>query len=107
MVYSGLDISTAASAREVRERIRITWSICSIRPRAIPQVSFCTDAVEAIGAIQASPGSIAVGGTMLYFHTLLNGSARLPPADAQVRRELDARHDERRLDGIARRAGTR
>ena len=33
---------------------------------------------------------LLVGGTMLYFHTLLNGLAELPEADPDIRRQIDA-----------------
>jgi tRNA dimethylallyltransferase len=45
---------------------------------------------------------LLVGGTMLYFHALLNGLARLPSADPGIRRELDeqlARDGSRALHG--------
>ena len=53
---------------------------------------FVQDALEAIRAIHARGRTpLLVGGTMLYFHALLNGLARLPAANAEVRRELDSR----------------
>jgi tRNA dimethylallyltransferase len=92
MVYRGLDIGTAKPPREVRERIPHHLVDVLDPVESYSAGRFLRDAMEAIGAIQ-SRGRVPllVGGTMLYFHTLLNGLARLPPADAQVRRELDAR----------------
>jgi tRNA dimethylallyltransferase len=92
MVYRGLDIGTAKPAREVRERIPHHLVDLLDPAESYSAGQFLHDAMEAIGAIHARGRvPLLVGGTMLYFHTLLNGLARLPPADAQVRRELDAR----------------
>ena len=92
MVYRGLDIGTAKPAREVREGIPHHLVDVLDPAERYSAGQFLHDAMEAIGAIHARGRvPLLVGGTMLYFHTLLNGLARLPPADAQVRRELDAR----------------
>ncbi len=92
MVYRGLDIGTAKPAREVRERIPHHLVDVLDPAESYSAGQFLHDAMEAIGAIHARGRvPLLVGGTMLYFHTLLNGLARLPPADAQIRRELDAR----------------
>ena len=92
MVYRGLDIGTAKPAREVREGIPHHLVDVLDPAESYSAGQFLHDAMEAIGAIHARGRvPLLVGGTMLYFHTLLNGLARLPPADAQVRRELDAR----------------
>ena len=91
MVYRGLDIGTAKPAREVREGIPHHLVDVLDPAESYSAGQFLHDAIEAIGAIHARGRvPLLVGGTMLYFHTLLNGLARLPPADAQVRRELDA-----------------
>ena len=92
MVYRGLDIGTAKPAREVREGIPHHLVDVLDPAESYSAGQFLHDAMEAIGAIHARGRvPLLVGGTMLYFHTLLNGLARLPPADAKVRRELDAR----------------
>jgi tRNA dimethylallyltransferase len=92
MVYRGLDIGTAKPAREVREGIPHHLVDVLDPAESYSAGQFLHDAIEAIGAIHARGRvPLLVGGTMLYFHTLLNGLARLPPADAKVRRELDAR----------------
>lgn len=92
MVYRGLDIGTAKPAREVRERIPHHLVDVLDPAESYSAGQFLHDATAAIGAIHARGRvPLLVGGTMLYFHTLLNGLARLPPADAEIRRELDAR----------------
>lgn len=52
---------------------------------------FREDALQAMGEIVAAGKvPLLVGGTMLYFRTLLQGMAELPQADAGLRAELDA-----------------
>jgi tRNA dimethylallyltransferase len=52
---------------------------------------FRADAVHAIEAIRARGRTpLLVGGTMLYFKALRDGLAMLPPADPEVRAEIDA-----------------
>jgi tRNA dimethylallyltransferase len=92
MVYRGLDIGTAKPSREVRERIPHHLVDVLDPAESYSAGQFLHDALQAIGSIHARGRmSLLVGGTMLYFHTLLNGLARLPPADVEVRRELDTR----------------
>ena len=92
MVYRGLDIGTAKPAREVRERIPHHLVDLLDPAESYSAGQFLHDATQAIDAIHARGRvPILVGGTMLYFHALLNGLAPLPSADARVRRELDSR----------------
>ncbi len=52
---------------------------------------FRRDALLAMGEITAAGKvPVLVGGTMLYFRTLLQGIAELPQADATLRAEIDA-----------------
>lgn len=52
---------------------------------------FREDALNAMAEISAAGRiPLLVGGTMLYFRTLLEGLAEMPPADAAVRAELEA-----------------
>ena len=53
---------------------------------------FCDDARAAMeGIAKRGRTPLLAGGTMLYFHALLAGLDRLPPADATVRAAIDAR----------------
>jgi tRNA dimethylallyltransferase len=56
---------------------------------------FVGDALAAMREI-AQRGNIPllVGGTMLYFHALLRGLSELPPADAGLRDEIEAKAEE-------------
>ncbi|HKW81360.1 MAG TPA: tRNA (adenosine(37)-N6)-dimethylallyltransferase MiaA, partial [Casimicrobiaceae bacterium] len=54
--------------------------------------AFATDAAAAMEAIRARGRvPLVVGGTMLYFKALMEGLSELPPADPQVRADIDAR----------------
>jgi len=91
-VYRGMDIGTAkpspAILAETPHRlidIRDPWEPYSAG-------AFCEDAASAMREIAAAGRiPLLVGGTMLYFQALQRGMARLPPADPDLRRDLDMR----------------
>jgi tRNA dimethylallyltransferase len=91
-VYRGMDIGTAKPTPA--ERARAPHHLIDIRD---PQENYsagefradCLELIEAIRARGALP--VLVGGTMLYFRALFQGIAELPPADAALRAQLDAR----------------
>lgn len=96
LVYRGLDIGTAKPDRADRERIPHHLIDILDPSNSYSAGQFLRDAEEAIAAIRARGRvPLLVGGTMLYFHALLNGLAELPEADPEVRRELDQRMAER------------
>lgn len=92
MVYRGLDIGTAKPSLPVRSRI--THHLIDLLDPAESYSAgrFVRDALAAMQDIR-SRGRVPllVGGTMLYFHALLDGLADLPTADEDFRRELDER----------------
>ena len=97
MVYRGMDIGTAKPS--VAERARITHHLIDIREPAegYSAGDFRRDAQRLIAAIHRRGRlPLLVGGSMLYFHVLLEGLDELPPADPALRR---------RIDGIARHHG--
>lgn len=90
MVYRGLDIGSAKpdEATLARAPHRLI-NICD--PAEVYSAGrFRDDALVEMGQI-TSTGRIPllVGGTMLYFRTLLQGMAELPDADAEIRQQLD------------------
>ncbi len=92
LVYRGLDIGTAKPDQTMRERV--AHHLIDIRDPAETYSAghFLREAPAAIEAIHARGRvPLLVGGTMLYFHALLNGLAELPEADPELRRELDER----------------
>ncbi len=96
LVYRGLDIGAAKPDGADRERIP-HHLIDILDPSSTYSAGqFLRDAEEAIAEIRGRGRvPLLVGGTMLYFHALLNGLAELPEADAELRRELDQRMAER------------
>lgn len=94
-VYRGMDIGTAKPSRQ--ELVRYPHRLIDlIEPTASYSAgAFCVDAVAAMREISAA-GKIPllVGGTMLYFQALQRGIADLPPADPELRAQLDARAAE-------------
>jgi tRNA dimethylallyltransferase len=91
MVYRGMDIGTAKPDAATRARrphhlidIREPWESYSAG-------EFTRDAALAAQEIWSRDKiPLLVGGTMLYFHALTHGIARLPPADPELRAALDA-----------------
>lgn len=90
LVYRGMDIGTAKP--DLVERQGVKHHLIDILD---PSESFSAGQFreQALGLINevASRGKmpILVGGTMLYFHVLLNGMAKLPDANAAIRQEID------------------
>ncbi len=84
-----MDIGSAKPSTEELQRtphalidIREPWETYSA-------ADFCADAkrlIEEAKAAQQIP--VLVGGTMMYFRSLIDGLAKLPPADADVRAEI-------------------
>jgi tRNA dimethylallyltransferase len=90
MVYRGLDIGSAKPSSS--ELARAPHRLIDIRDPADPYsaAEFRDDALREMAAITAS-GKIPllVGGTMMYFKSLLEGVANLPAAAPEVRAELE------------------
>jgi tRNA dimethylallyltransferase len=92
MVFRGLDIGTAKPASEVRARTPHHLIDLLDPSESYSAGLFVRDAVAAMADIRARGRTpLLVGGTMLYFHALLEGLADLPTADEELRRELDRR----------------
>jgi tRNA dimethylallyltransferase len=91
LVYRGMDIGTAKP--DVATLRRTPHRLIDIRdPEETYSVGdFVRDAraeMDTIFSLQRVP--LLVGGTMMYFRALTEGIAQLPPADAEIRAELDA-----------------
>lgn len=90
LVYRGMDIGTAKPTPA--EQRKAPHRLLNIRDPAEPYsvADFCDDAErEMADIIAAGKIPLLVGGTMLYFKALLDGLAELPPADNQVRAEIE------------------
>jgi tRNA dimethylallyltransferase len=92
MVYRGLDIGTAKPSPDVRRSV--PHHLIDIRDpwQSYSAGAFARDALALIEAIHAAGRvPLLVGGTLLYFRSLMRGLAPLPAADPGVRARLDAR----------------
>lgn len=92
LVYRGLDIGSAKpSPAELARYPHRLIDICD-PAEAYSAGQFRRDALAAMAEISAAGRiPLLVGGTMLYFRTLLEGMADLPSADPQIRAEIEAR----------------
>jgi tRNA dimethylallyltransferase len=91
LVYRGMDIGTAKPSAAQRARVP-HHLIDLIDPNeAYSAGRWRTDALSKIREIAGRNRiPLLVGGTMLYYHALTGGLDALPPADAQVRAEIDS-----------------
>ena len=90
LVYRGMDIGTAKpDAGTLRKYPHALVDI--IDPEAPYSAGeFIRDAEKEIDAIhERGRLPLLAGGTMMYFRTLINGMAELPPADAEIRESID------------------
>lgn len=91
LVYRGMDIGTAKP--DAATLTRAPHHLLDIRDptEAYSAAAFRDDALRLMADIVARGKTpLLVGGTMLYFHALLQGLDDLPRADAVLRKALDA-----------------
>ncbi|MBC5782378.1 tRNA (adenosine(37)-N6)-dimethylallyltransferase MiaA [Ramlibacter sp. USB13] len=91
LVYRGMDIGTAKPTAE--ERARVPHHLVDIRDPAetYSAAEFAADAQQLVRAIRARGRAVVLaGGTMLYFKALFEGLAEMPPADPELRAEIEA-----------------
>ena len=101
LVYRGLDIGTAKPTPQ--ELLQYPHHLVDIiEPEDVySAASFVEDATRLMADIQQR-GKIPllVGGTMLYFRSLLSGMAAMPAADADIRAEITAQAEQHGWDWI-------
>ena len=107
LVYRGMDIGTAKP--DASERAGIPHHLIDILDPSerYSTGQFQKDAAECVHTI-AQRGNIPIlaGGTMLYFHGLLHGISKLPPADPMVRAALDAEAQQQSWEALHQRLQT-
>ena len=94
LVYRGMDIGTAKPDTATLQRV--PHRLVDIREpeESYSAGDFVRDARGEMDSIFASGRiPLLVGGTMLYFRALTEGIAELPPADDEIRRDIDALAD--------------
>jgi len=91
LVYRGMDIGTAKPAIEIRARVPHHLIDIADPTEAYSAGRFVDDArAAARGALARGRIPVLVGGTLLYLRAFTRGLARLPSANAALRRRLDA-----------------
>jgi len=90
LIYQGMDIGTAKpTAEELAEAPHHLIDILD-PAEAYSAADFRTDALRLIADIHSrGKTAILVGGTMLYYRTLLQGMSPLPSADEQIRAQIE------------------
>ena len=104
LVYRGMDIGTAKPTDE--ELASVPHHLIDIISplQSYSAAEFAADCLRLCGEISARGRMpLIVGGTMMYFHALVNGLNDLPQADAGVRAQLQAQKTEQGLEGLYRR----
>ena len=104
LVYRGMDIGTAKPTAE--ELASVPHHLIDIISplQSYSAAEFAADCLRLCGEISARGRMpLIVGGTMMYFHALVNGLNDLPQADAGVRAQLQAQKVEQGVEGLYRR----
>ena len=104
LVYRGMDIGTAKPTAE--ELASVPHHLIDIISplQSYSAAEFAADCLRLCGEISARGRMpLIVGGTMMYFHALVNGLNDLPQADVSVRAQLQAQKAEQGVEGLYRR----
>lgn len=101
MIYRGLDIGSAKPTLD--ELARAPHRLIDIcEPNEIYSAAdFCQDALlEIEQIINSGKKPLLVGGSMMYFHALVNGIADLPDRDDEIRLRLQREVEAKGLDTL-------
>ena len=104
LVYRGMDIGTAKPTDE--ELASVPHHLIDIISplQSYSAAEFAADCLRLCSEISVRGRMpLIVGGTMMYFHALVNGLNDLPQADAGVRAQLQAQKAEQGVEGLYRR----
>lgn len=89
LIYRDMDIGTAKPTQD--ELSKYPHSLINLRDasQSYSAADFCQDALKEIAQIRAKNRiPLLVGGTMMYFKSLLEGISPLPEANADIRKEI-------------------
>lgn len=96
MVYRGMNIGTAKPEPAVLRDAPHRLIDIAAPEEAYSAGAFVHDAGREIAAIHAAGRTpLLVGGTMLYFRSLIDGIADLPEADAVLREQIDQEAEDK------------
>ncbi len=104
LIYRGMDVGTAKPSRE--ELALAPHRLIDIRDPSQPYsaADFRSDALREMAEIvRKGRIPLLVGGTMLYFKALLEGLSPLPPADSEIRAEIERQASEEGWEALHRR----
>jgi tRNA dimethylallyltransferase len=91
LIYKDMDIGTAKPTKE--ELIAYPHGLINLRDasESYSAADFCRDALDQIDKIRAKNRiPLLVGGTMMYFKSLIEGISPLPAANDKIREEIEA-----------------
>lgn len=90
LIYRGMDIGTAKPTQsELADYPHRLIDICDPAD-SYSAANFCHDAqIEIEQSLAKGRIPLLVGGTMLYFKALLDGLSPLPPADPEIRKQIE------------------
>ena len=95
LIYKHMDIGTAKPTAD--ELAQYPHSLIDLRDasESYSAADFCRDALEKIAESRANNRiPVLVGGTMMYFKSLLEGISPLPEADDNIRAEIEQQAKE-------------
>jgi tRNA dimethylallyltransferase len=91
LIYRNMDIGTAKPTED--ELIKYPHRLINLRDatQSYSAAEFCHDALKEIDLIRSNNRiPLLVGGTMMYFKSLIEGISPLPSADSDIRKEIEA-----------------
>ncbi len=101
LVFKGMDIGTAKPTSEELAKYphRLIDLIDPLESYSAAE--FCKDALQAIEEIRQSGRiPLLVGGTMMYFKSLIDGISPLPEANADIRSQIEKEAEEKGWDEL-------
>ncbi len=95
LIYNDMDIGTAKPTQD--ELLQYPHRLINLRDatESYSAADFCHDALAQIAAIRANNRiPLLVGGTMMYYKSLIEGISPLPAADKKIRAEIETQAGE-------------
>ncbi|GLX83894.1 tRNA dimethylallyltransferase [Thalassotalea loyana] len=101
LVFKGMDIGTAKPT--LAEQGKYPHRLIDLIDPAdsYSAAEFCKDALQAIDEVRQSGRiPLLVGGTMMYFKSLIDGISPLPEADPNIRQQIELEANEKGWDAL-------
>ncbi|QOL26533.1 tRNA (adenosine(37)-N6)-dimethylallyltransferase MiaA [Thalassotalea sp. LPB0316] len=101
LVFKGMDIGTAKPTAEEQKKYPHRLIDLIDPADSYSAAEFCKDALKAIDEIrQRGRIPLLVGGTMMYFKSLIDGISPLPEASPKVRQQIEQEAKENGWDAL-------